>query len=194
MNAKYLALAGMILTASAANAAKLPTTLVRTMPVQNIQGSETHPLEASGRAATVLIFIAHDCPICNAYSAEIARLRDDYGPSHIALYVVYTDVGTSRAVLATHAKTHNYTSFALYDPKHILVKDTGAMVTPEAVVLGPHDRIRYEGRIDNRFTGFGLERDVASVSDLRRALDSIRLGKTVAVARTKAVGCYIPGV
>jgi hypothetical protein len=151
-------------------------------------------LRVPGRIATVLIFIAQDCPISNAYSQEIARLRADYGASHIGFYVVYTDDGTATATLLAHARAHGYASFALLDPLHNLVRLTGARVTPETVVLNPQDRILYEGRIDNRFTGFGQARDVASVSDLRRALDAIRLGKPVAVARTQAIGCYIPGV
>ncbi len=157
-------------------------------------GAIAHPLEAPGRTATVLIFIAQDCPISNAYGAEIARLRADYAASHIAFYVVYTDTGVPAATLRAHARAHGYAPFALFDPAHTLVAATGATVTPEAVALDAHDHICYEGRIDDRYPGFGRVRDVASVSDLRRALDAIRLGRPVAVARTQAVGCYIPGV
>ena len=91
-----------------------------------------------------------------------------------------------------HAKAHGYDTFALRDPAHTLVRLTGATVTPEAAVLGPQGRLLYEGRIDDRFADFGRAHDLASVHDLRRALDAIQAGKPVAVARTKAVGCDIP--
>lgn len=160
--------------------------------VRTVQGALVRPLVAPGRKATVLIFIARDCPISNTYAPVIQRLRADYALSPIAFYVVYVDGGSAQAVRA-HAKAHGYASFALRDPKHRLVKLTGATVTPEAAVLGPQGRLLYEGRIDDRFPDFGTARDIADVHDLRRALDAIRAGRPVAVARTKAVGCYIPG-
>lgn len=182
----------LLLLTGAACASNAPRPAPGDIQVQNIRGTLVRPLDVPGRTATVLIFIAHDCPISNSYSAEVQRLRSDYGASHIAFYVVYTDVGVPLATLQAHARGHDYTPFALVDSHHALVKLTGAVVTPEAVVLGPADKILYEGRIDNRYSDFGKSLDVASVSDLRRALDAVRAGQPVKVSRTKAVGCYIP--
>ena len=106
------------------------------MQVRDVHGALVRPLAAPGRAATVLIFIARDCPISNSYAPEIKRLRADYALSPIAIYVVYVDGGSAKDVLA-HAKAHGYAAFALRDTAHALVRLTGATVTPEAVVLGP---------------------------------------------------------
>ena len=162
----------------------------RLVRVLTVQGVPIHPLAAPGRAATVLIFIARDCPISNSYAAEIKRLRADYALSHVAIYVVYVDGSSPKTVLA-HAKAHGYVAFALSDPAHRLVALTKATVTPEAAVLGPQGTLLYEGRIDDRYPDYGRERDIADVHDLRRALDAVRSGRPIAVARTKAVGCYI---
>lgn len=194
MKAIALTLLLWTLTVGLAGAASVTVPAASAIRVRDIHNTLVRPLQSSDRAATVLIFIAHDCPICNSYSAEIHRLRNDYAASHIALFVVYTDTDASAATLHAHAQAHGYSAFALFDTNHALVKLTGATVTPEAVVLGPHDHILYEGRIDNRFKNFGEERDVASVSDLRRALDAVRLGQPIKVTRTTAVGCYIPGL
>ena len=164
----------------------------RAVQVRTVQGALVRPLDESGRAATVLIFIARDCPLSNSYAPEIKRLRADYALSPIAFYVVYVDGGPLKEVQA-HAKTHGYSAFALNDSAHWLVKLTKVTVTPEAAVLGPQGGLLYEGRIDDRFPDFGKARDIADVHDLRRALDAVRAGRPVAVPRTKAVGCYIPG-
>ena len=180
------AAAGVMVAALPVRAAPRPA------PVRDVHGAFVRSLAAPGRAATVLIFIARDCPLSNSYAAEIKRLRADYALSPIVFYVVYVDGGPAKDIRA-HAKAHGYDGFALRDPAHALVRLTGATVTPEAAVLGPGRRLLYEGRIDNRFPDFGRARDIASVHDLRRALDAIRAGHPVAVVRTKAVGCFIPG-
>jgi thiol-disulfide isomerase/thioredoxin len=184
----------LFLTAVSVQAAAVPHPVLAHVQVRTIQGTVVQPLAAPNRTATVLLFIAYNCPICNSYSAEIHRLQTDYGVGKIAFYVVYTDVGVPLKKLQAHAKAHGYTKFALFDKSHALVKLTKAAVTPEAVVLGPTDQILYEGRIDNRYSNFGTSQDVATVSDLRRALDAIRADQPVKIARTKAIGCYIPAV
>ena len=190
MLVKRLTLALLTLTA-AASASPVTPPAARAVQVRDVHGLALRPLDAPGRAATVLIFIARDCPISNSYAPEIKRLRADYAHSPIAFYVVYVDGGPAKDVLA-HATAHDYDAFALRDTAHTLVRLTGATVTPEAVALGPDARVLYEGRIDDRFLDFGRERDLASVRDLRRALDAIRDGRPVPVTRTKAVGCDIP--
>ena len=201
MCARVLTITSLALTVTTAGIAApaFPTAHVaavlpaaRTVQVRTVQGIRVRPLDAPGRAATVLIFIACDCPLSNSYAPEIQRLRADYALSPIAFYVVYVGGGTPQEVQA-HAKAHGYEAFALRDAAHRLVNLTKATVTPEAAVVGPQGRLLYEGRIDDRFPDFGKARDIADVHDLRRALDAIRAGRPVAVPRTKAVGCYIPG-
>ena len=183
-----LALASVMPAASAAPAA-LPA--ARTVQVRDVHGVSIRPLFAPGRVATVLIFIARDCPISNSYAPEIKRLRADYALSPIAFYVVYVDGGPTKDTLA-HAKAHGYDTIALCDTGHTLVRLTDARVTPEAAVLAPDGHLLYEGRIDDRFADFGRARELASVHDLRRALDAVRAGRPVLITRTKAVGCGIP--
>ena len=131
-------LALALLLGPPAIAAALPA--ARTVQVRDVRGALVRPLDAPGRAATVLIFIARDCPISNSYAPEVKRLRADYALSPIAVYVVYVDGGPAGPVQA-HARTHGYDSVALLDPAHRLVRLTGATVTPEAAVLSPDGRL-----------------------------------------------------
>src|SRR5215211_7413394 len=47
-------------------------------------------LATSDNAATVLLFIAIDCPIANAYAPEIARLVSDYKDAGVRFFAVHS--------------------------------------------------------------------------------------------------------
>ena len=159
--------------------------------VVNVQGEKIHPFDAKDRIATVLLFIAQDCPISNSYAPEVNTIYNDYARHHIAFYVVYTETDSTLAAARKHAKDYNYACPALYDSTHKLVKRVGAKVTPEVAVLSPDGTTLYQGRIDDKYIDFGKTRHQASVHDLRRTLDEVVANKTVSVRKTKAVGCFI---
>jgi hypothetical protein len=79
----------------------------------------------------------------------------------------------------------------LLDPSQILVRHTGATITPEALVMTPSGRVLYQGRIDNRIASLGVRRPEATEHDLRNALDDVLAGRPVARPRTTAYGCII---
>jgi peroxiredoxin len=143
------------------------------------------------RPATVIIFIAHDCPVCNGYAPEINRLTTDYRARGIGFDLVYIDTDLTVAEARKHARSHGFTATTLRDPHHLLVKALQAKVTPEAFVIGAATRIYYRGRIDDRVQDYGKMRHAADVYDLRNALDAILARKPVASPRTKPIGCFI---
>lgn len=149
------------------------------------------PTGAPGTKAVVLLFVARDCPISNAYAPEIKRLCDHYARAHVAFYLVYPDPDTSLAAARRHAKDYGYTVPLLLDPAHRLVHRAGATVTPEAAVFAPGGRLLYRGRIDDLYLGFGQRRDAATRHDLRDALDAVLSGKPVPTSRTPAIGCFL---
>ena len=159
--------------------------------VKDVNGV-AHRLPDSKNKATVLLFIAHACPISNGYATEINRLCVEYAPRKIAFYVVYPDADLSVAAAKKHAQEFGYRCPAVLDPAHRLVKKTGATVTPEAAVLSPGGKLLYRGRIDDRYVDFGKKRSQPARRDLRLALDQIMQGKPVANRLTKAIGCFIP--
>ena len=146
---------------------------------------------AAGRKAVVLLFIARDCPISNAYAPEIKRIVAHYTPDKVAFTLVYPDPDTSLAAARRHAKDYGYLCPLLLDPAHRLVRRAGAIVTPEAAVFAPGGRLLYRGRIDDLYFGLGQRRDAATRHDLRDALDAVVGGKPVPVRRTPAIGCFI---
>lgn len=147
--------------------------------------------DRSGGKAVVLLFIARDCPISNAYAPEIKRLIARYTPLRIAFYLVYPDPDTSPAAAKQHAKDYGYSCPVLLDPAHRLVRKAGATVTPEAAVFARGGRLLYRGRIDDLYLGFGQRRDHATRHDLRDALDAVLAGRPAATPKTQAIGCFI---
>ena len=155
-------------------------------------GAGDGPLpNAAGKKAVVLLFIARDCPVSNAYAPEIERIIARYTPLKITFTLVYPDPDTSLAAARQHAKDYGYTCPLLLDPAHKLVRRAGATVTPEAAVFAPGGRLLYRGRIDDLYLGFGKRRDAATRHDLRDALDAVLVGRPVASPKTQAIGCFI---
>jgi hypothetical protein len=162
------------------------------LSIADAKGMAQTPFELRGDVASVLIFVMHDCPISNAYAHELERLRHDYAPKKIRFQLVFVDPDLKPAALEKHNSEYGLTNYtAILDPAHVLVKATGATVTPEAIVVGANGTILYRGRIDDLYTAWGKSRGQATEKDLRQALEAILKGKAVPNPRTKVIGCYI---
>jgi ribosomal protein L35AE/L33A len=161
--------------------------------VENLAGAAVDPLAIPNTAkAIVFLFTSTDCPISNRYAPELRRLATLFAPKGAVFRLVYPNPAEDAAAIRTHIVDFAYggAAEALRDPKHALVKFTGATITPEAVVYAA-GRVQYRGRVDNRFVDFGVDRPAATEHDLHDAIAAILAGKPVAHPETQAVGCYI---
>jgi hypothetical protein len=84
----HYALVLVALLALLTSAVATPATPVA---VRDASGKWHRPLEAKGTRASVLLFVAHDCPISNSYAPEINRLHAQFAKQNIGFYVVYAD-------------------------------------------------------------------------------------------------------
>ena len=141
--------------------------------------------------AVVIFFTTVDCPLSNGYIPEMNRISRDYGSRGIAFYAVQTDTTIPEAEVVQHTKEFGFEFPVLLDPKQILVKHTGAIVTPEVAVLSKSGEVSYLGRIDNRIVDFDQRRPAATAFDLKDALEAVLSGRKPAEPRTTAVGCGI---
>ena len=139
----------------------------------------------------MLIFVAAECPICNAYAGEINRLSQAYTTKGIVFYLIDVDANVSAADIARHAHEYSLTPQVLLDPDHALAKRFAARVTPEAILLDRAGAVVYRGRIDDLYIALGQRRFEATTHDLRNALDALVAGKSAPVVITPAVGCAI---
>ncbi|MBC8002155.1 MAG: redoxin domain-containing protein [Opitutaceae bacterium] len=158
--------------------------------VTDIHGRRHMVFGAEGTHGTVLIFIERECPIANSYAPEINRIVRDY--PGFAFYLIQVDPDLTTADARKHATEYALQAPVIIDRRHELARLSGARVTPEAAVFSPSGSLVYLGRIDDKFAGFGKSRVEATQRDLRGALTAIASGQPVPVARTKAIGCYIP--
>jgi len=153
--------------------------------------SATASVTPPGRTQ-VLVFVASDCPISNAYAPEIQRICRDYAGRGVRCALVYEDPGITTEAVRAHLAEYGYGSIdTRIDRAGTIARSVGATVTPEAIVVDPSGTIRYRGRIDNFYAALGRPRQQVTAHDLRDALDAVLSGRTVERPRTTAVGCYI---
>jgi hypothetical protein len=145
---------------------------------------------ASNAVAKVFVFTTTDCPISNRYAPEIERLAKTFSP-RVSFTLVYPVPTDTPALIAEHQKKFAFTIPFMRDNGQVLVKQTGATVTPEAVVQDRNGKTLYRGRIDDRYVDFGKERAAPTTHDLEDALAAVIAGQPVKVRETKAVGCYL---
>lgn len=161
--------------------------------VQDLDGDLVRPFTQvrPGVKGVVFLFTAVDCPISNAYSPELERIRTEYA-DEFEFYAVFADPRIRAKVAADHLREFSLGFTGLLDPEHQLVSLCEATITPEAAVLDLAGKLLYRGRIDDLYVDFGKRREEPDQRDLRAALDVIRAGERPAVTRTQAVGCFIP--
>jgi peroxiredoxin len=159
--------------------------------LRDTQGAVHTQAEFAGHKAVVLFFTTTDCPIANSYVPEMNRIRDAYAARGVLFYAVQTDLTIPEADVAKYARDFHYAYPLLLDPNQLLVRFTGASITPQAAVLAPDGKLLYLGRVDDRVADFGKQRLQPTVGDLRNSLDAVIAGKPVPHATTKSIGCAI---
>ena len=140
----------------------------------------------AGKNGTVLLFIAVQCPVSNAYNERMAKLADDYKAKGIAIVGINSNVAEDAAAVKAHATEHKLSFPILKDPSNKIADRLGAAVTPEAYFLDANNKLIYHGRIDNSRNAAQIES-----SDLRNALDAALAGKAVEKTEARAFGCSI---
>lgn len=139
--------------------------------------------------AIVLIFVATQCPVSNAYNSRMAELYEHYKNKDVSVIGINSNKAESVSEIKEHAAKNNLEFTILKDEGNKIADKLGASVTPEVYVLNNEFEIVYHGRIDD-------SRDKSSISekDLSNALDEFLSGKKISKASTKAFGCTIKRV
>ena len=166
------------------------------LTVTDLDGREVRPF-ASGldaARAVVFVFTRSDCPIANRYAPDLQRLQQQAAAARIDFWIVFVDPAESAPYIREHLERFAYTGRALRDPRHDLVRATGATIAPEAAVFvreGGWPRLVYRGRIDDRYEAPGRMRPAASTRDLEAVIGQLRDARSLVLRETQAVGCII---
>lgn len=152
----------------------------------DVNGTERSLKSLAGKNGTVLLFIAVQCPVSNAYNERMEKLAADYKAKGIAVVGINSNVAEDAAAVKSHAAEHKLSFPILKDTGNKVADKLGASVTPEAYFLDTGNKLVYHGRIDNSRNAAQVE-----TSDLRNALDAALNGKPVEKTEAKAFGCSI---
>jgi peroxiredoxin len=152
----------------------------------DVDNKERSLKSLAGKNGTVLLFIAVQCPVSNAYNERMEKLAADYKAKGIAVIGINSNVAEDAAAVKAHAEQNKLSFAILKDPGNKIADRLGAKVTPEAYFLDAGNKLLYHGRIDNARNAAQLE-----TSDLRNALDATLAGKAVEKTEAKAFGCSI---
>jgi thiol-disulfide isomerase/thioredoxin len=135
---------------------------------------------------TVVIFIATQCPVSNAYNERMNALYKDYSTKGVHFVFINANNTEPAAEVEQHARSKGLV-FPVYKDQGNAVADRfGAQVTPEAFVMDRNGIMLYHGHIDDSQNEARIQS-----RDLRQALDAVLAGQQVATAQTKAFGCSI---
>lgn len=184
-----LALLFVLAGVAFANEAPAPPAIGSTIEdftLPDVTGADRSLKSLAGKNGTVLLFIAVQCPVSNAYNERMEKLAQDYKAKGIAVVGINSNVAEDADAVRGHAAENKLSFPILKDPSNKIADKLGASVTPEAYFLDAKNKLVYHGRIDN-------SRNAAQVesSDLRNALDAALAGKPVEKTEAKAFGCSI---
>ena len=160
--------------------------------VKSLSGDRERIFPNPTTKAVVFIFVSCDCPIANGYLPRLKQLDHEFRPRGVKFYLVHSSKSISNSTAKAHRAEYGLTIPILLDSDQTLARAVSAKVTPTAVVMLPTTRMpAYRGAIDNLYAGYGKKRPLATRHFMSDALTEILAGKTVSVANTTSIGCYI---
>jgi peroxiredoxin len=139
--------------------------------------------------ATVLVFLAVDCPLANLYAPRLGDLARRFEKVQFLCFDPMPQDGTPS--LARFTREHRLPFPLIKDPDGRIAEICRATRSPQVVVLDADRRVRYRGRIDDQYEP-GKNRGQPTRSDLEEAIREVLAGRPVAVAETPAFGCVFP--
>lgn len=142
-----------------------------------------------GKSGTLILFIATECPVSNAYNARMQKLADDYRARGLNVVGINSNSTEPAAEVKQHAAANGLNFTILKDAGNQIADRYDAHVTPEAYLLDASGKLVYHGRIDNSRYGY-----VITSTELRDAIEAVLAGRAVEKAEVKAFGCGIKRV
>lgn len=141
--------------------------------------------------ASVLVFLATECPISNEALPSLNRMAAAYARQQVPFFGVLSDHTLRRSDAVRHRDEFRINFPVLYDPAGDLARQLHATHTPQAVVLDTDCRVVYSGAIDDRYTDLTHRRQEARHHYVADAIRAVLADRRVAVSQTKTVGCLI---
>ncbi len=178
------------LVATAAVAAPTEPLPADRLAVQSLDG-EAVPfadlLGADGRAVCYA-FLHPSCPLAQDYAPVLEVLARRFAEAGVSVVGVVCECDDPAEVAAYRAQFGITFPIAL-DTSFTVADAVGATTTPQAVLVDRERRIRYSGRIDDRYKIRGVMTPGDPDPELADAIDDLLAGREVRVPVTTPAGC-----
>ena len=166
--------------------------IARDFNLQNVNGKEVSLAGIKKAKGYIVVFTCNHCPYAVAYEDRIIALHKKYaklGYPVVAINPNDKDVQPDDSFdnMKKRAKEKKFPFVYLYDETQEIAKAYGATRTPHVYLLDKDRKVRYIGAIDDNHE----EPESVKEKYLENAIESLRAGKDVATAETKAIGCTI---
>ncbi|HKG13874.1 MAG TPA: thioredoxin family protein [Pyrinomonadaceae bacterium] len=160
--------------------------VVEDFTLPDADGREHTLASLKGAKGTVIIFMATQCPVSNAYNERMQKLNEDYASRGVNVVGINSNVRELAAEVKKHAAEKGLKFTILKDTGNVIADRFDAQYTPETYLLDASGKLVYHGRIDNSRAG-----DSVTATELRDAIDAVLAGKAVEKQEAKAFGCSI---
>ena len=172
---------------------KAPAASVRQVPnfyLPDAEGTLRALSDYRDKRFVVVTFLGTQCPIGNKYLPILMDLQDRYADQGVQVLAINAHPGDTAEAIAAHALEYKLTLPVLIDAEQRVMAAFGATRMAETFVLDDRGRVRYRGRIDDRF-GYRTDRAEPTRHDLEEALKELLAGGEVSVPVTETAGCLL---
>ena len=159
---------------------------VEDFALPDVDGTNRSLASLKGKNGSVIIFIAVQCPVSNAYNERMEQLSQDFKARGINVIGINANSTDDAAAVKAHAVEHKLSFVILKDAGNKIADRFGAKVTPEAYLLDASNKLLYHGRIDN-----SKDPTAVNSSELRDAMNLVLAGKPVEKTGATSFGCTI---
>ncbi len=141
------------------------------------------------KPATVILFLATQCPIVTDYAERIVTLVKTYEKKNVQFIGINSNRQESVKEISEYSEKHKFEFTVLKDPENNIADHFGARRTPEVFLLDAKRVLRYTGAIDN-------SPKEPTKHYLQNALDLVITGENISKEskKTRVVGCTIKRV
>ena len=154
-------------------------------------GGASHALYklSEEKPATVVLFLATQCPIATDYAERIVALVEVYDDRDVQFVGINSNKQEKVEEITEYSEKHGFEFPVLKDPENKIADYFGARRTPEVFLLDAERVLRYAGAFDNS------PKDPTK-HYLQDALDLVISGEDIPKSskKTRAVGCTIKRV
>ena len=144
-------------------------------------------LIGDGRAVC-FAFLHPACPLAQEYGPVLGTLANEFAAEGIRFVGVVCE-GDDAGTVEAYRQEFGIPFPVRFDRAFTLAEALDATVTPEVVLVDRERRIRYAGRIDDRYKIRGVMSPGTPDAELRAALVDLVAGREIRTPRTEAAGC-----